>query len=178
MIVKSAQTAHRRKSVRRTAKGPCEMAYLEAQAALPALASSVTAEKLRQISVELDAFEVTLFTIAEVLQGRQSQPPGMLLAGGCCTTDDKGIWLKSLPKTLAWYLGRIALPTSSPRAAEAHFQEQVTGLLTDCEFAYAIAKPSVEIEYRVMRAGELSMLPLILRTRALFNFAIAECQKP
>jgi hypothetical protein len=178
MIVKSAQTARRGKSVRRIAKGPCEMAYLDAQATFGTLRSEVTAEKLRQISLEIDAFEVTLLAIVEVLQGRQSQPVGMLLAGGCCTTDDKGIWLKNLPKILAWCLGRIALPTSSSRAAEANFHEQITRLLTDCEFAYAIVKPSVEIEYRVMRAGESSMLPLILRTRAIFGFAIAECQMP
>lgn len=175
MIVKSAQSAPSRHSKRRIAKGPCERAYWEAKAVVVPLRSASALEKLRQYRGELDAIEVTLFAIAKMVKSRQSQPTG-LLEGGCCTTEDKGVWLKSLPKTLAWSLGRFALQTSASDHAKANFQEQVTKLLTDCEVASAIVKPSVEIEYKAMRTGESLMLPLILRTRVLLCFAFEEWQ--
>lgn len=173
MTVKSAQTAHRRKSGTRNAHRPCVLTYTEALAEVKHRPPSAPLQRLHLLQCQLDNAEATLMAIVELLRCRGAHPAG-LLPGMCCTTEDKGIWLKGLPRALASYLGQVAFPPSVSRTANALFREKAALLVADCDIIHAMAKPSVEIEYRAMRNGESSMLPLILRTRALLYLAIAE----
>jgi hypothetical protein len=121
--------------------------------------------KLQLLHQQLDDVEATLSAIAALVQGRQAYAAGSLL-GNCCTTDDKGVWLKGLPKVLASYLGQFPSPAGR---AVAHLQDQVAALVADCDAVHFLLKPSIELEYHVMRRGESLVLPLILRTRALLG---------
>ena len=172
MRIKTAQSARHFGLGTRAAKGPCSRAYADAQAEAMRRPPSAPLQRLHQLHGHLDDMQTTLFAIFELVQGKRSYPPG-LLPGLCCTTEDKGIWLKNIPKVLASFLGQIVLPPSVPRTAFATFREQTASLIAAGEVVQAVAKPSVEIEYCVMRNGESHMLPLILKTRALLYLAMA-----
>ena len=173
MRIKTAQSARQCGSRTRTGQGPCSREFAAAQAEAMRRPPSAPLQRLHQLHGHLDDMQTTLMAIFALVQDKRSYPPG-LLPGLCCTTDDKGIWLKNIPKVLASFLGQIVLPPFAPRTTLATFREQVASLIAAGEVVQAVTKPSVEIEYSVMRKGESRMLPLILKTRALLYLAMEE----
>lgn len=163
MTFKTAQSA-RRSGPR---QGPCYRAFMEARAEMKRRPAAPPSRTLHLLHRQLDDVEATLRAIAALVQGRQAYAAGSLL-GNCCTTDDKGVWLKGLPKVLASYLGQAPFPSPADSAV-AHLQDQAAALVADCDATHLLLKPSIEVEYRAMRRGESLVLPLILRTRTLLG---------
>lgn len=172
MSFKTAQSA-RRSGPAKGEYGPCHREFMNSQAEAKRRRPASPMWTLHQLHHQLDDVETTLMAIAALVQGRSTYAAGTLL-GNCCTTDDKGIWLKGVPKVLASYLGQAPLLLLSTRSAVAHFRDQASALAADCDAVYAMLKPSIELEYRAMRRGESLVLPLILRARALLQYALAE----
>lgn len=174
MTFKTAQRA-RRRGPGKGEYGPCHREFMSAQDEARHRRAASPMRTLHQLHHQLDDVEATLMAIAALVQGGSTYAAGSLL-GNCCTTDDKGMWLKGLPKVLASYLGQAPLP-SLTGSAVAHLQDQAAALVADCDAAHLMLKPSIEVEYRAMRRGESLVLPLILRTRALLQHALAEATR-
>jgi hypothetical protein len=166
MTFKTAQSARRSGP----GQGPCHLAFMEARAEMKRRAAAPPSRTLHLLHRHLDDVEATLRAIAALVQGLQACAAGSLV-GSCCTTDDKGVWLKGLPKVLASFLGQFP---SSDGGAVAHLQDQAAALVADCDAAHLLLKPSIELEYRAMRRGESLVLPLVLRTRTLLQHVLAD----
>lgn len=162
MTFKTAQSARRRA----LSPSPCYRAFMEARSEMKCRPTAAPSWTLHLLHHQLDEVEATLRTIAALVQGRQAYAAGSLL--GCCTTDDKGVWLKGLPKVLASYLGQAQFPSLAGSAVKP-VHDEAAALIADCDATHFLLKPSIEFEYRAMRRGESHVLPLVLRTRTLLG---------
>ena len=67
------------------------------------------ADKLRETRSRLSRMQETMYQIGEYLKNPSHFDKGQIL-GHCCTTDDKAVWIKSIPAQVANLLGYDILP--------------------------------------------------------------------
>ena len=84
--------------------------------------------------------------------------------GHCCTTDDKAVWIKSIPAQVANLLGCDILPAIaaltndclSKRDTDTAFdtaKQRAEALLEDCERQETRLKGGISTEYVMMKTG-------------------------
>ena len=105
----------------------------------------------------------TMYQIEEYLKNPSHFYKGQIL-GHCCTTDDKAVWIKSIPAKVANHLGYDILPaiaaltndSLSKRDTEATLDianGMAKALLKDCERQENRLKGGISAEYNMMKTG-------------------------
>jgi|TARA_B110000879_G_scaffold192131_1_gene257919 hypothetical protein len=121
------------------------------------------ADKLRETRSSLSRMQETIYQIGEYLKNPSHFYKGQIL-GHCCTTDDKAVWIKSIPAQVAELLGYNILPSIaalindrlSKRDTEATLDianGMAKALLKDCERQEARLKGGISAEYDNMKTG-------------------------
>ena len=119
--------------------------------------------KLRETRWRLSRMQETMYQIGEYLKNPSHFYKGQTL-GHCCTTDDKAIWIKSIPAQVAELLGYDILPAIdaltndrlSKRDTDATLDianGMAIALLEDCERQEARLKGGISAEYDKMKSG-------------------------
>ena len=112
----------------------------------------------------------TLDAVGDYLR-RRPQHRGPMGLGGC-TTDDKAIYLKRIPTTLAKMFGYDVLPAIAAltgdgvpqhnvRQALGQIQRRVEYLLDECDVQHASLKKDIKAEYENMKAGYSELYGLL-----------------
>ncbi len=121
------------------------------------------ADKLRETRWSLSRMQETMYQIGEYLKNPSHFYKGQIL-GHCCTTDDKAVWIKSIPAKVADLLGYNILPAIaalkndglSKRDTDTAFdtaKQRAEALLEDCERQQTRLKGGISVEYNMMKAG-------------------------
>ena len=121
------------------------------------------AYKLREIRWRLSRMQETMYQIEEYLKNPSHFYKGQIL-GHCCTTDDKAVWIKSIPAKVAELLGYDILPAIaaltndglSKRDTDTAFdtaKQRAEALLEDCERQESRLKGGISAEYDMMKTG-------------------------
>ena len=119
--------------------------------------------KLRETRWRLSRMQETMYQIGEYLKNPSHFYKGQTL-GHCCTTDDKAIWIKSIPAQVAELLGYNILPAIaaltndglSKRDTNTAFdtaKQRAEALLEDCERQQTRLKGGISAEYDMMKTG-------------------------
>ena len=119
--------------------------------------------KLRKIRWRLSRMQETMYQIEEYLKNPSHFYKGQIL-GHCCTTDDKAVWIKSIPAKVANHLGYDILPaiaaltndSLSKRDTDATLaiaNGMAKALLKDCERQENRLKGGISAEYNMMKTG-------------------------
>ena len=119
--------------------------------------------KLRETRWRLSRMQETMYQIGEYLKNPSHFYKGQTL-GHCCTTDDKAVWIKSIPAQVAELLGYNILPAIaalindrlSKRDTEATLaiaNGMAKALLKDCERQESRLKGGISAEYDMMKTG-------------------------
>ena len=119
--------------------------------------------KLRETRWRLSRMQETMYQIGEYLKNPSHFYKGQTL-GHCCTTDDKAIWIKSIPAQVAELLGYDILPAIaaltndclSKRDTDATLDianGMAKTLLKDCKRQEARLKGGISAEYDEMKTG-------------------------
>ncbi len=128
------------------------------------------AYKLRETQQNLNRMIATLDAVGDYLR-RRPQHRGPMGLGGC-TTDDKAIYLKRIPTTLAKMFGYDVLPAIATltgdgvpqhnvRQALGQIQRRVEYLLDECDVQHASLKKGIKAEYENMKAGYSELYGLL-----------------
>ena len=121
------------------------------------------AGKLREARSRLLRMQNTMYQIGKYLKNPSHFYKGQTL-GHCCTTDDKAVWIKSIPAQVAELLGYNILPAIaalindrlSKRDTEATLaiaNGMAKALLKDCDQQEARLKAGISPEYDEMKTG-------------------------
>ena len=131
------------------------------------------AYKLREARHRLFRMMETVDAIGDFLRKPKSVSPGSTL-GLCCTTDDKGYWLKNLPKQVAVGLGYDILPAIAALAAEEGIAEtdvaaelatarvSADQILDQCEAQRGRLKGGIKAEYPAIKSGQSELYDLLV----------------
>jgi hypothetical protein len=144
----------------------------------------VSAYKVRESRENVASMIATVTEIIDLVSiGKNPSVPILL---GCCTSQDKAVWLKDLPGNIAHELGRNLVPAIQalnvegvPDAAIKKFvqsiKRSVNQLLTDCDAIQVNTSRSINGEYARMRAGCSEMLGICYDTLSIADQAVALC---
>ena len=103
--------------------------------------------------------------------------------GHCCTTDDKAVWIKSIPAQVAELLGYNILPAIaaltnaglSQRDTDTAFdiaKQRAEALLEDCERQQTRLKGGISVEYNMMKAGYSEVHGLLVEVERITEDAL------
>ncbi len=148
----------------------CRHAFDQGQASRRKHPLTRGAYKLRDTQQNLNRMIATLDAVGDYLR-RRPQHRGPLPLGGC-TTDDKAIYLKRIPTTLAKMFGYDVLPAIAAltgdgvpqhnvRQALGQIQRRVEYLLDECDVQHASLKKDIKAEYENMKAGYSELYGLL-----------------
>ena len=123
-----------------------------------------------------------MYQIEEYLKNPNHFYKGQIL-GHCCTTDDKAVWIKSIPAQVAHNLGFDILPAIaalindrlSKRDTEATLaiaNGMAKALLKDCEQQEARLKGGISAEYGMMKTGFSEVHGLLVQTDRIAEDAL------
>jgi hypothetical protein len=132
--------------------------------------------KLDEALWELRRMRSTIDLIAKGLRGKVKIHTGRPL--GACCTDEKAIFLKSVPRHVADILGRKILPGIAalhgdgvPRAEVRRMAKQSERegkvILAECERVHVTLKQGIRHEYAALRSGTSELPGLIDRVEKL-----------
>ena len=124
----------------------------------------------------------TMYQIGEYLKNPSHFYKGQTL-GHCCTTDDKAVWIKSIPAKVAELLGYDILPAIaaltndglSKRDTNAILDianEMAKALLKDCEQQEARLKGGISAEYDEMKKGYSQVYGLLVEADLIAEDAL------
>ena len=119
--------------------------------------------KLGETRSRLSRMQKTMHHIGEYLKNPNRFYKGQIL-GECCTTEDKAVWIKSIPAQIAELLGYNILPAIaaltnnglSKRDTDKTLEianGMAKTLLKDCERQEARLKSGISAEYDNMKTG-------------------------
>ena len=119
--------------------------------------------KLLQVRTSLSRMQKTMDKIGEYLKNPSHFYKGQIL-DHCCTTDDKAVWIKSIPAQVAELLGYNILPAIAALTNDGlSKRDTVTtlditngmakALLEDCERQQTRLKGGISVEYGMMKTG-------------------------
>ena len=119
--------------------------------------------KLRQVRWWLSRMQETMYRIGEYIKNPSHFYKGQIL-GHCCTTDDKAVWIKSIPAQVAKLLGYDILPAIAALTngglskRDTHRTLEIANgmakaLLKDCERQEARSKGGISAEYDMVKTG-------------------------
>jgi hypothetical protein len=159
-------------------KTTCHDAFEEAQKCRAGYPLTSGAYKLRDTHRALSRMRVTIDAIADYRNRPGSYAVGQTL-GQCCTTEDKAIWLKNLPKQVADMLGHDILPAIAALTGDgitkrevarelASATSDVNSLLRDCEeVRVSLSAGGIGHEYKAMKQGQSHLRELLTRTLSI-----------
>lgn len=131
------------------------------------------AYKLREARHGLGRMMETVDAIGDFLRKPKSVAPGPTI-GVCCTTDDKGNWLKTLPAEVAEMLGYDILPAIAALRGEEGVAEtdvaaelataraRADQLLNRCEAQRVRLKGGIKAEYPAIKSGQSELYALLV----------------
>lgn len=130
------------------------------------------AYKLREARHKLLRMMDTVDAIGAYLRKPSSVRLGSSL-GPCCTTDDKGDWLKNLPKQVSEMLGYDILPAIAALTGDGVSQTDVAvkldlaqaranQLLKDCEAHRMRLKEGAKREYAAIKSGRSELYAILI----------------
>ena len=119
--------------------------------------------KLGETRSRLSRMQKTMHHIGEYLKNPNRFYKGQIL-GECCTTEDKAVWIKSIPAQIAELLGYNILPAIaaltnnglSKRDTDKTLEianGMAKTLLKDCEWQEARLKGGISAEYDEIKTG-------------------------
>ena len=130
------------------------------------------ADKLRETRSSLSRMQETIYQIGEYLKNPSHFYKGQIL-GHCCTTDDKAVWIKSIPAQVAELLGYNILPAIaaltndglSKRDTDTTLEianEMAKSLLEDCKRQQTRLKGGISAEYDKIKTGISDVYDLLV----------------
>jgi hypothetical protein len=145
----------------------------------------ISAYKVRESRENIESMISTVTEIIDVVSSGEIHSPPLLL--GSCTSEDKAIWLKALPRNLAQELGYNLIPAVGALAVEGvpepaingfiqSIKEKVCQLLKDCDALQAATSRSINGEYALMKAGRSDMLRICKDALRIEDQASLFCQ--
>ena len=119
--------------------------------------------KLREIRWRLSRMQNSMNQIGEYLKNQSHFYKGQTL-GHCCTTDDKAVWIKSIPAQIADLLGYDILPAIAALTNDGLSKRDTNttlaiangmakALLEDCKRQQIRLKGGISAEYDEMKTG-------------------------
>ena len=119
--------------------------------------------KLRQVRWWLSRMQETMYRIGEYIKNPSHFYKGQIL-GHCCTTDDKAVWIKSIPAKVADLLGYNILPAIAALTNNGLSKRDTNRtldiangmaktLLEECERQQTRLKGGISVEYDEMKTG-------------------------
>lgn len=151
----------------------CQDTFAAAQQRRRSYPLDAGAYKLREARHALLRMMETVDAIGDFLRKPKSVTQGATI-GLCCTTDDKGYWLKTLPEQVAEKLGYDILPAVAVLGAEegiaetdvaiarASAQTRAKQLLKDCETQRVRLKAGIKTEYAAIKSGCSDLYALLV----------------
>ena len=151
----------------------CHDTFAEAQLRRRSYPLDAGAYKLREARHALLRMMETVDAIGDFLRKPKSVTPGATI-GLCCTTDDKGYWLKTLPEKVAEKLGYDILPAIAVLRAEEGIAEtdiaaelataraRADQLLDQCEAQRVRLKGGIKVEYPAIKSGQSELYDLLV----------------
>lgn len=161
----------------------CQDTFAEAQLRRRSFPLEAGAYKLREARHRLFRMMNTVDAIGEYLCKPGSGRSGSSL-GPCCTTDDKAVWIKNLPKKVAEMLGYDILPATVALAAEegiaetdilaeqANARARAHELLMDCEAQRVRLKGGIKREYAAIKLGQSELGDLLVDVDRMCQHAL------
>ena len=161
---------------------PCRRAFEQGQASRRKHPLNRGAYKLRETQQNLNLMITTLDAVGDYLR-RRPQHRGPMGLGGC-TTDDKAIYLKRIPTTLAKMFGYDVLPAIATltgdgvpqhnvRQALGQIQRRVESLLEEADVQHFRLKKGIKVEYENMKTGHSELYGLITDAQDIVRAAQA-----
>jgi hypothetical protein len=135
--------------------------------------------KLRECRSRLVRCKKELVSIQRLVSGKADR-----WALGCCTSEDKHIWLKRLPEAVAHWLGWSLIPGLHALTADgvsAQAIESISGpigretnlLLSRLEAVRQAIAKNIDREYERMRSGTPMLEPLVDEAIRLTDLALS-----
>lgn len=163
-------------------KLPCHDAFGAAKAERNKYPLKSGLYKLYDARRNISRMQESMCAIGDYLNGRHDCSPGGLL-GPCCTTDDKAVWIKDLPKQVARNLGYDILPAiealtgdgiaaSDVKGELARARAEAERLLDDCETQHKRLKSNIDDEYRAMKSGYSDVYALLFEAKGIAHRAL------
>ena len=160
----------------------CRHAFDQGQASRRKHPLTRGAYKLRDTQQNLNRMIATLDAVGDYLR-RRPQHRGPMGLGGC-TTDDKAIYLKRIPTTLAKMFGYDVLPAIATltgdgvpqhnvRQALGQIQRRVESLLEEADVQHFRLKKGIKVEYENMKTGHSELYGLITDAQDIVRAAQA-----
>ena len=161
---------------------PCRRAFEQGQASRRKHPLNRGAYKLCETQQNLNLMITTLDAVGDYLR-RRPQHRGPMGLGGC-TTDDKAIYLKRIPTTLAKMFGYDVLPAIAAltgdgvpqhnvRQALGQIQRRVESLLEEADVQHFRLKKGIKVEYENMKTGHSELYGLITDAQDIVRAAQA-----
>jgi hypothetical protein len=164
----------------------CHQAFQRGLEDRKAYSLSSGARRLREALDGPHRVRETINNIAEDLRfkRRRSSYPRPL---GCCTSEEKATWLKSVPTMLAYDLGYNVIPAIRAlrldgvpdhviRGCIDRAKEAVATIINQCEEARITLSYGIRLEYTRLRAGESTILPLVQSIEDLIEDALQDAE--
>jgi len=165
-----------------TSKLPCHDAFGAAKAERNKYPLKSGVYKLDEAQRAISRMYESMEAIGDYLNKPGNYRPGAPL-GPCCTTDDKGVWIKGLPKQVAELLGYCILPAIAALKGDGIAETDVNGelasakanakqLLIDCETQHKRLKSGIQNEYRAMKSGYSDVYGLLFDAKGIARRAL------
>lgn len=151
-------------------KHTCRDAFDAAQAFRKAIPLPAGRYKLEQALWELGRKRADVEMVSRIVLGQDAKAAKAALAG--CAPEERGKYLKRIPRDVANILGRLILPgiaeleadgltatETQRRFRSAHTRTKA--LLTECDYVHRLLRQGVRHEYNAMKTGRSHMLPLL-----------------
>ena len=141
----------------------------------------------RRLSEALDAPQRISATIANIAAYRKFKRRGGGRPLGSCTSDDAALWLKRRPQNIAYdlaynvvpaikALARDGVPPAVVNGCLARATRVVPVILDDCEEARITLRRGIKHEYKLMKSGGSTVLPLVNAVERLIKGTLKVAQ--
>lgn len=151
-------------------KHPCRDAFDAAQAFREQVPLPAGRYKLEQALWELGRMRTNVELSSRIVRKQDAKDAKAALAG--CAPEERGTYLKRIPRDVANILGRLILPGTAELHADGltkaetqrrfrSAQTRTMALLTECEGVHHRLRQGIRHEYDAMKAGRSYLLPLI-----------------
>ena len=162
-------------------KTPCHDAFNEAAKRRAAYPLPYGAYKLRNVLSWLSRMRCSMAEIGIYLNKPGNYAVGDTL--GCCTTDDKAMWIKGIPTQVAHMLGHDIIPAIAALTGDGIPERYVanevacakcdaTSLLNECEDQLARLKLGISGEYEMMKTGYSDVYGLLVSAEFIAEAAL------
>ena len=151
-------------------KHPCRDAFDAAQAFREQVPLPAGRYKLEQALWELGRKRADVELVIRIVRKQDAKAAKAALAG--CAPEERGTYLKRIPRDVANILGRLILPGTAELEADGltkaetqrRFRSAHTrtmALLTECEGVHRLLRQGIRHEYDAIKAGRSHLLPLL-----------------